>query len=471
MLSLLAWLLAASFMVLREWLKPRGSLVTGDWYSFLQLYLFACYVFPVLAIHAGVVFPATSYVHDFPGAAETPAGAIAVLCFMLFSWAGYTAIQGSSTCPRTDIVPDKRIIVGLIVIVGASTLAWIMAYGGFVQAVTSVMMIRFGRLESETSATWFVALTKAAWVAAVIALNGLLYSRREHLRRSFVFAAQILLGISALALLLRGSRGAIGNVLIATGLMIVLRSMKNARMPDRRTIMALMGIVAVAVSVVVLFKPTMAMIRIASTDYTLAEAVENFRGDVLRGTSSSEGEVSVVGKLASEFSHFPLLTTLAIEYDQKNSHERDYGGDLLIAIGKLVPAALYEPPGVPLSYRTTELILGRWESQIPAGIIAWLVLTGGPLYLLVGSLAAGMILAVTERVTVQLLRRTWWQISGYIAFGLTTASGFVGGAPGDTFRSIGIMLITLVAATAVGRAVEFVPKRIATSPHPAGTGS
>ncbi|HSJ31047.1 MAG TPA: hypothetical protein VK933_06405 [Longimicrobiales bacterium] len=462
-MALIAWLLIIGFIVLRHFSISRTTLFAFDWYSLMLVYLFTSYVFPVLAIFVGIDMPLGSYVHDHPGAANSALGGTLLLVFGFGSWTGYTLTRGPGLHSLNDVQVDRRLLVGLIAIIAASTAAWIIGFGGFVQAITNVMMIRFGTVTSDSSVPWFMGLTKAAWFSSVIALDAMIRSKSMPDGSRTRLLAWVLLTVSALALILVGSRGAIGNVLLSMLLYVFARrsfvSPAHEAHEPRKRGATLITIVATAVAIVVLFKPAMTLITVASTDYTLAEAVDNFRLDVRTGTSTEGGSLSVFGKVASEFSHFPIMSTLAFEDDQRQPQLRDYGGDLFIAVAKLLPASIYEPPGVPLSYRSTQLILGTWESQVPPGIIAWLLFTGGPLCLLYGSVLCGVFLAAAERAAVSVLGRTWWRESGYIAFGVTVGAGIIGGAPGDLVRELGTMTAVLVVAVTVGTMFRLLPQR------------
>ena len=463
-LAVVAWLTVVAFFVLRQVLVSRRTLFSFDWYSLLLFFLALDYVFPVLAIFAGLTFPSGSYVEDYPGAAESALGAVLLLIFAIVSWVGYSVVRGPRLSSASPARPEGRLLVGLLLMMSAATVAWIIGFGGFVQAITSVMAIRFGTITNESSVPWFTGLTKAAWFAVVIAIDALSQSRRTPGRSRRLIVPYLLLGVSILDLLLTGSRGAIGNVLLSIALYGAVSrrpaTEAAARLPRRKSgKMKLAAIVGAAITVVVLFKPVMTLIAVASTDYTLKEAVADFRENVRTGTSSDRGRFAVVGKVASDFSHFPILSTLAFEDDRAHPEDRDYGRDLYYGFSKLLPASIYEPGGVPLSFRSTYLILGTWESQIPPGVIAWLLFTAGPFGVLLGALLMGMVLALTERVTVQWLARSWWRQSGYIAFGITVAAGIAGGAPGDLFREVGSMIVVLVAAVLVGRLVATLPHK------------
>lgn len=462
-----AWLLVPAFFVLRQVALRSRGVFAFDWYSLLLVSLFTSYVFPALAVLSGMTFPTHSYVLRHPGTAASALGGVLLLVFGIVCWVGYALARGRPMPPVEGIPFRRRFLIGLTFILAAATVAWVVGFGGFVSAITNVMMIRFGTVTSESSVPWFAGMTKAAWFAALIALDAVIRARAGLAKPGAASLGALLLGVSALALLLVGSRGAIGNVLLGMLLYVygrrVLDEAVSGVPAPRKRLKPLLLMAAGAVLVVVTFKPMMTLIAVVATDYTLEEAIENFRADVQSGTDAGRGQFTVVGKVASEFSHFPILSTLAFEDDQRFPERRDYGRDLFIAVGKLAPASIYEPAGDPLSLRSTYLILGTWESQVPPGIIAWLLFTGGPLALLYGGLACGMLLAVAERFATAALSGVWWRESGYIALGITTAAGIVGGAPGDLVREVGTMVAVLVVALAVGMATQLLPvKRPAT---------
>jgi hypothetical protein len=468
--AFMVWLLAALLSLIRQPLRMLRGSYTLDWYSLFQFYLFTGYILPVAALFAGLEFPVLSFVHAHPGAAQSDIGGILLAAFAAASWVGYIAFRRASVMPTESNAPyESKLLIGFIIMIGASTVAWVMAFGGFVNAITSVMLIRFGLLESTSSVPWFTALTSAAWFACFLAIVALI--KLKHARRD---AAELLIpwtliAVSILALLLRGSRGQIGSVLLSTVIYIYAARELTAR--KRRAI--LLSMAAVAVAVVVLFKPTMTFIRANATGSTVTEAAVSFVQDLQFGTQSAEGRVTVAGKLASELAHYSILSKLAYEYDRTHAGNRDHGRDILIGFGKLLPASVYEPSGYPLSYRSTNLMIGTWESQIPPGIIAWLLLTGGPMFVPLGAFLCGVLIAIAERFAVRRLRRSWWSKAGYVGFGMVFTSGIVGGTPGDLLRVVGTMAVVIAVAQFIGallRVLKVVLSRGAPARVPAAEG-
>jgi hypothetical protein len=70
-----------------------------------------------------------------------------------------------------------------------------------------------------------------------------------------------------------------------------------------------------------------------------------------------------------------------------------------------------------------------------------------------------MFLAFVVRTAVTLLQCAWWTGSGYIAFGVTMGSGFIGGAPGDLIRALGTMTEVLVVAVLIGELRRLLPPK------------
>jgi hypothetical protein len=306
------------------------------------------------------------------------------------------------------------------------------SHGGALSSIANIYEFRARRMQPEgETARLFLSFTKSAWVFAAIALISIARGQRGGVPRTAWW--WVLLGLSSIALLLRGGRGAIVN----TGIAFLLSASKASRIR-----WGLTGLVIVfSLGVLIAGKPSMSILSYWFGGYSLSEAITESRTDLASRTEIGS-VASVFGTVAGNLSHFPVLAVLASSDAQLKPDPMIVLNEIHIAFGKLLPAVIYEPAVENVCVRTTAMVYGYEESQVPPGFVAVGVLSFG----VYGAAA----LAFLSGIALGAIERTWnwaWRSAGGVRSildvvgGLTISSGLIAMTLPDMVREVIALVI------------------------------
>ena len=452
-----AWLLSVVSLTTCAHLAQRITGDNADWLVMTCAFLALNYQVPAICEILGLAFGVDTYPSLHPGRASDPRTGILLAASSACLTLGYFVVAGRCRTRSCKSGPSTAWMwiaaLAMVLTVGL----WSISFGGLIKAITSIHEIRAGRQTPESIPGWLLNLSKASWTLLAIALWSLITARRWDRR----VAAPLLLAVLAgTMMLLRGGRGAFVNALLLT---TILAARSTSVRPARQ--MAVVVVFVVLAGAIGLgLKPASNYLNYRGQglvhDQALDEALTQ-----LSGSSNGTGVSGMISALVSEYSHFPIVATLSIEHAQSASFDPDGGRDAAMALGKLLPAFVFEPSGEPLAVKSTLLISGVDTANVPPGFLGWCILSFGLPALPVTAVAAGALLGVSRLLGIVLKRALAIGDLIPLTLGLTFASGIAAGTPGETLREATILVVVLGMISVLAR-LGSRRKRAAAGMHP-----
>ncbi len=432
------------------WWTSRHERNRWNWGQFALAWVAIDYLVPVAIEVAGLSAPPDTAMGLFPGLASRPESILLTAAATVALACGYILVQGRSrsTALAGDPLQELRASPSFAPLACVATLflvgTWMWSHGGLGPSFANIYEFRARRLQPEgETARLFLSFTKSAWVFAAIALISIARRQRGGVPRTAWW--WVLLGLSSVALVLRGGRGAIVN----TGLAFLLSASKPSRIRWGLTGL----VILIALGVLIAGKPSMTVLSYWFGGFSLSEAIAESQAD-LTGRTDIGSVASVLGTVGGNLSHFPVLAALAGSDAQLQPDPMIVLNELHIAFGKLLPAVIHEPDVENVCVRTTSMVYGYEESQVPPGIVAVGVLSFG----VYGAAA----LAFRSGLALGAIERTWnraWRAAGGVrrildvVGGLTVSSGLIAMTLPDMVREVIALVIPVWMVIVLSKSV------------------
>lgn len=382
-ISILFLLLSSIIMfvfVVWQFIKHKTILPSGFGVIFL---LVGYTIFPIIFL-LGYVDVSSIYTQKAEEGYLHPyylVSSILIFIFLFFLFIGYFVSQNQQYILTVN--PGKKtnffkFFILLFIISTFSFVVYLSLYGGFSYVIENISQIRSGKSENKNYFASFLGLFSNYYVFLLCALYShiLILKKRLVVSRSKLKFLIVFFAIFVFFVFLKkfmdGGRGGLVSVFIYIGLIHSLYLKKI-------DIKYIFIIIFFSFFVIVYGKSVLFQVLLY---------------DEFSITSFDTSLNSIFCKILLDFSHLFMSIVNAIE--------KGLGADRLFCdfiYFLLKPLKLFGYEGIDsISYYNTFHIMGIWDSNIPPGMVAFLYIQGGILFIPVGAFFIGMFFSLVDKV-------------------------------------------------------------------------